>query len=301
MIQVNLCKACGTEFVVDRAFLRDQQHCQSCADKKAAQHHQVDSILVSRERTFATVCQIHSLPGEWVRHEGINSRSHGYWKMEVRGDMLAGAGRGWEGQLTIFAQGWARYGTPQVGDWVYFRAMKATKKKKALSFSRLGMHGEVLHDAILPIWFEESMIPQWIADGRLRPEAEGAQVEEIEVVHKYVVLEPTARTGGHRLQWVTATDKSTLKGLGAQYTSKVDLSEAHWSAEIGGGTRNLRWWTRGILVVLPTWAALSVTTTGVTGGGRNFESVSLDDVIDDFVTDFADVDDDELLGGVVVA
>lgn len=312
MIQISMCQECGQEFVVDRNWRMHQARCPKCADERQAKYHKVDSVVLDRNRTFATTCKIHSLPGEWLWCEPIHARAHGYWKMEVRGSRW---GEEWEGICTIFAQGFHGQEPPKQGDMVYFRAMEARKMKKAIHFSHPShplsdAPDYVQHTAVLPVWFEPEMISKWVEEGNLSPQAEGKVVVEYEHTHRYVVLSPTNRDHcGHTLVWAQATSKSTIKGLGAQYAAEIDLNATHWHQEIGGGLRNRRKWTRGILAIVPDRAQITITTSGHTGSGKGWSEVATVPEITDVpsdgdfaeyadfdIPDFIDADDEDLLG-----
>lgn len=243
---VSVCENCSTAFVSYQPASRPApKRCPACNDRK---QFRPSVALERREITRFEGVRVHSLPGEWVAYD---TKDRTRYKIDVRG---AEFGRAWDGRIVIYAEHSFRS-----GDIVTLREMSVTHEVRAhyterttSAFTQLkGGPSSVTKRVTLPIQATEltAASNRIFGDDVKRGLAESVvETEE----RAYVVLERAAdgtrRPEGRQLVWLTATEKTTLKGLGAQYASSIH-GEPVWSKSIGGGVRNRRRWTTAMLAI----------------------------------------------------
>lgn len=241
------CETCQ-QFFVQYHPRGEQRHCPTCADTLQRR----PSRVVERE-LLARVegVKIVSLPFvEWTLFQSGEESDFPVYKMDAPGSILGGT---WEGRIVLYApRPW------QAGDWVSVRDMLARHEVRASyrvrptsGFTQLdGGPTSVTLRTVYPLAAE-------LPDSRV-------EVEE----RPYVVLEPySGQPTDRELVWLTATEKYTLKGLGAQYRYSLHGAPL-WQKRVGGGVRNRRRWTTGALAVVDSEHPLTVTQDYyVTGSG----------------------------------
>lgn len=231
------CEDCEKYFVYYPAGLPQAstpKRCPRCQDVRQNR----PSVAEERyEVGFYPAVEVKSLPAtQWVEYTPAHPGDIGCYLMVIKGKEFGAA---WEGRIDIFAP---REIAP--GDVINIRYMEATHRVKVVTETRSTLHhGDVSVEHMVPLDHPEG--------------------EVVLRTRRYLVLE-TAAPGTEskgRLVWATAYTKTTIKGLGRQFWSKITgTSIAEW--RISGGVRSGRAHTTGVLAIVDADHPLMVTTTG---------------------------------------
>ena len=230
------CRDCGKYFVYYPQNLPSGEAPKRCPRCKDVYQGRPSVVEGREEVAFYEAVEVKNLPAQWVEYTPAYSGDIGCWLMVVKGKDF---GADWKGRIDIFAP---RAISP--GEVVNIRDMETTHRVKVVSETRQTLHhGEVAVEHEVPLDYGEGT--------------------EVMRKRRYLVLEPT--TPGtepkSRLVWATAYTKTTIKGLGRQFWSKIEGSSiAEW--RITGGVRSGRAHTTGVLAIVDANHPIVASTTG---------------------------------------
>lgn len=233
----NPCEDCGKYFVYYPAALPQASTPKRCPRCQDLRQNRPSVVEGRREIGFYPGVEVQNLPTtQWVEYTPAYPGDAGCFVMVVKGKDF---GEDWKGRIDIFAS--REFGR---GDVVNIRYMEAAHRIKVVTETRPTLHhGEVAVEHQVPLDHPEG--------------------EEALRTRRYLVLEPTEPNteSTTRLVWATAYTKTTIKGLGRQFWSKIEGSPiAEW--RISGGVRSGRAHTDGVLAIVDADHPLVVTTTG---------------------------------------
>ena len=228
------CKNCGKFFVYYPQDLQSGTPPKRCSRCKDVQQGRPSVVERRRKVNFYDAVKVKSLPGEWKKVSTGFDEDVSSFRIIFKGKEF---GASWNGRIDIYSS------RPiKSGEVVNIREMEVVHRVRIKIETRRTLeHGEVSI---------EKEVPLFSAEGK-----------EESRTRRYLVFEPVDSEPKAHLVWVTAHTKTTLKGLGRQYWSKVTGAPiTRWA--VSGGARSERFHTDGVLAVVDEEHPIVVTTTG---------------------------------------
>ncbi len=259
------CKDCGRNFV---SFLPGQLRCQTCADIK----YRAPSIVLAHETLWERTVILGFQP-KW---EPVGTLAGAGYKYCEKGSQF---GANWAGRFDLHApmRAWNQ------GSAVLLRAQRSTHavrvryELRRRSDFRAGTVVEYEARVKLPVATDIDRdtlraYVQRMLDGEDRVVLPDQSILETEK-HPYFALWPATEPASGTLVRVPYGEKSTLKGLGAEwYIKTIWPNDATIIATVRGGVRSGRSWRGVQYAIVPHSGVVRQTRTYISGSGKRYLS-----------------------------